>query len=275
MKSVFATIALAASLSCAAWSADSARAGSAQQAPSLHEVSIASDESYRQGRYVAMPSVWGRWADPSITGYDNRITIRKSIFPAGTRIYWRFANRKPLKVAVNGYNFISYGRYWNIDPEIKIASTKLSAIQNLELRSHVRLYGDLRYFNLLTEFFLTKAPRNIETRVAEIGWLQHAPPETLTYFQGGRQIGLYKDKFGQEWLCASHEDGAAGLYVKFLPKGGRSRLNVTIDALGSLRWLIARKIISADTYFNGAAVGIEPLQGTGSAIVDRFDVAYR
>ncbi|HEX7855806.1 MAG TPA: hypothetical protein VF503_19145 [Sphingobium sp.] len=238
------------------------------------EVTIQSDQPYVQDRYAAMPGPWSRYLDPSNKVLSDSILIRKASFPRNTFMRWEFPDH-PATTGVYGYNYVAYGQYWNLKPPVTVEPRRLKDIKALTFQPSVRTAGDDADFNVLAEFFTTRKAGDIDSRTAEIGWLLHAPPATWTYIRSGKQIGTYKDRYGARWLVASHKDGAAGLYIKFVPKDGSTRLHARVDALGSIRWLAAKGEIDPSFYFNGVAVGVEPLKGGGSATIDRFDVAYR
>lgn len=238
-------------------------------------VTIGSNQPFVHGSHAALAGPWSAWADPSIKDFSNSIRIHTATWPRDTAIHWRFPE-KPASTGVYGYNYVAYGQYWDLKPPIAVPPRKLSAIKTLKFFSTIDTGGDTSKFNILAEFFVTKKPGDINSRVAEIGWLLNMPPASHKFFRMGRQIGIHRDGEGRQWHVAVHRDGAAGLYIMFAPaKPGMIRLTQAVDALAAVRWLSDKGEISLGTYFNGMAVGIEPLMGSGSAVVRRFDVAYK
>ncbi len=244
-----------------------------QKAPSRKIVTVGSEQPFMQGRNVAMAGPWSRWVDPSIKDYSNSIRIDTGTWPRDTLIQWRF----PAKVAstgVYGYNYVAYGQYWDLKPPVVVPPKTFRAIKTLKFHTAIERAGDASSYNVLAEYFVTRKPGDINSRVAEIGWLLHMPDLSAKYFRMGKQVGSYRDGAGREWVVASHKDGAAGHYIMIAPKSGDANLTAPIDALAAMRWLAAHGEVDLDGYFNGMAVGIEPLRGSGSATVRKFDVVY-
>ncbi len=243
-------------------------------APALAQlVTIGSEQPFMRGRHVAMNGPWSRWVDPTITDYSNSMRIPTATWPNNISLQWRFPD-KVASTGVYGYNYLAYGQYWDLKPPVKVPPKKFSAIKTLKFYSAFDFSGDGSRFNILAEFFVTRKPGDIGSRIAEIGWLLNMPAQSDKYFRSGKQLGIYRDAAGRDWRVASHRDGAAGHYIKFAPRGSRVFLTAPVDAVAAMRWLAARREIGMDGYFNGMAVGIEPLRGAGSAVIRRFDVIY-
>lgn len=245
----------------------------AVKAPARRIVTLGSEQPFMQGRNVAMAGPWSRWVDPSIKDFSNSIRIDTGSWPRDTFIQWRF----PAKVAstgVYGYNYLAFGQYWDLKPPVTVPPKSFRAIKTLKFHTAIERAGDASGFNILAEYFVTKKPGDIGSRTAEVGWLLHMPDLSAKYFRMGKQVGSFRDSAGRDWIVASHRDGAAGHYIMIAPRSGDADLSAPIDALAAMRWLAARGEIGLDGYFNGMAVGIEPLKGSGSATIRRFDVFY-
>lgn len=237
------------------------------------EVIIKSEQPYVSGRYAGFCGPWSRWIDHSITDYSNAMIIQSEKWPRDTEIKWRFPEKFP-STGVYGYNYVAYGQYWDLKPPVALTPKKFSQIKTLNFMPEVLISGDGSQFNVLAEFFVTKEAGKIGSRSAEIGWLLHTPPKTKEYFENGKQIGTYRDAGGRDWLVASHRDGAAGLYILFTLSKPDAKLTAPVDALASMKWLASRGEVDLDQYFNGMAIGIEPLKGAGRAVIKRFDVTF-
>lgn len=250
-----------------------ADAGNGSVAVSGGRIVLKSEQPYMRGSYAAFAGPWSRWLDHSITDFTNRISIDAAQWPRNVGMSWEFP-QKYASTGVYGYNYLAFGQYWDLKPPQPVAPKKFSDIRSLSFAADFRLLAGSADSNVLAEFFVTREPGNIDSRTAEIGWLLNMPQRTKDYFRNGRQIGVYKDARGREWQVASHNDGAAGHYILFAPKAGAPPFRAPIDALASVRWLAARGEIGLDTYFNGMAVGVEPLKGAGSIAIRRFDVTF-
>lgn len=237
------------------------------------QVTIGSDQPFMQGRHVAMNGPWSRWIDPTITNYSNAMRIQTTTWPNNTSLQWRFPD-KVASTGVYGYNYVAYGQYWDLKPPVKVPPKKFSTIKTLKFYSSVDFSGDASRFNILAEFFVTRKPGDIKSRIAEVGWLLHMPAQSEKYFRSGKQLGTYRDAEGRGWDVASHRDGAAGHYIMLAPHSGNVVLTTPVDVMAAMRWLAARKEIGLDGYFNGMAVGVEPLRGAGNAVIRRFDIFY-
>lgn len=245
----------------------------AQKAPPPRVVTLGSEQPFMRGRHAAMAGPWSRWVDPSIKDFSNAIRINTATWPRDTFIQWRFPE-KVASTGVYGYNYVAFGQYWDLKPPVPVPPKSFRAIKTLKFHTAIERAGDPGGFNILAEFFVTRKPGDIKTLQAEIGWMLHMPELSAKYFRNGKQIGTWRDTAGRDWVVASHRDGAAGHYIKFAPKSGDANLTAPIDALAAMRWLAARQEIDLNGYFNGMAVGVEPLRGSGSAIVRKFDVFY-
>lgn len=236
-------------------------------------VVLKSEQPYMKGNYAAFAGPWSRWIDHSITDYSNAIRISTAQWPSNVGMSWRFPD-KYASTGVYGYNYLAYGQYWDLKPPGAVTPRKISDIRTLSFSADVHLTGDAANYNVLAEFFLTKQAGKIDSRLVEIGWLLNMPQRTKEYFDNGKQIGAYTDAHGRKWLVASHNDGAAGHYILFAPDRPEARSMAPIDALASVKWLAARNEVDPGSYFNGMAVGAEPLRGAGGIQIRKFDVTF-
>ncbi len=228
-------------------------------------------EFVRSGNFVASPGPWSADLDPSITDYENTIVIgdgNKALFS------WRWPD-KASPFGVWGYNYISYGTYWEYGPKAyPVAPLQLGKVKYFDFSYDVEMLGADKA-NLLCEFFATSKAGDIGSRQVEIGWMMNMPDASRAWFNTGKLVGTFSSRGGHKWIVRSHQSGATPLFVMIAPADGRDMLSGTIDALSAIKFLIGADIIKSDWWVNGHALGFEPLGGAGGAYVSRFGVALR
>jgi hypothetical protein len=229
-------------------------------------------ENYRQGPYLAFASDWsvstGKLALRRGVDYRDRIIVRPARFPADTRIQWRWPQTH-AKTGVYGYNHLAWGYYAGGRTDEAITPARVAEIEELMTAFDVEVRAESGEFNVLSETFLTTRQRDYSTRTVEVGFLSQASASARRFFDAATPLGVWKDPDGQIWRVARRD-----AYCMFIPETGalwRGRLHYS----AAFRWLIARNVLTGREWFNGLAIGVEPVSGAGSMTVKQWRVAYR
>lgn len=232
-----------------------------------------------QWKYLVYAAPWCAKSHPSLVynrDYQDEISWQSGQMPNNIKIKWRWpaASARPADCGAYGYNFVAYGNYDGGYTKVGIPAKQVRAISELTVSYAVDVQATAANFNGLFEFFLTNASGRTDQKAVEIGWLWHAPPKTREWAATGYKIGTFTDRYGKRWTVTANNTGVAGLYIVFIPEGG-SQLTGSFDVKGGLAFLKTGKFISDQLWFNGAAMGVEPLGGSGTTVVRSLKVTMR
>ena len=234
-------------------------------------MALSARSNFHKGSYTAYAQPWGGDADARYrfwATYADMMRIDVARFPANTGISWRWPPYSPRKAGVWAYDFIAYGNYDGGPSEVPIPPRKLDDIRTLR-QDFAWTSTRLGRANVLTEFYLRSDPADSESKLLEVGFLLSAPPRTIAFADGGRQIGEYRDAAGRTWRASLNEK-----YVLFLPADHAPVASGKIDMLAALRWLKEQKLLNGTEWFTGIAIGAEPMAGFGNLQLDRWNVEY-
>ncbi|QIG79532.1 hypothetical protein [Stakelama tenebrarum] len=230
---------------------------------------------YSENEYFAYVSPWGAESSSLFRSWGNHadtIHITPSAFPAQTGISWRWPPFAPSNgLSIWGYDHIGYGNYDGGHPEVRIPAKQ---VQDIELLSQT--YAWTGSFStgeatLLTEFYLRSDPEDNASKTLEIGWFLHVPKQTRKFLATGKRIGRYTDGQKRVWDVTLQD-----AFLTFAPPADSGDKNFgSIDMLAALHWLREKKVISGEEWFNGVAIGVEPLKGFGSVEIQSWEVEYR
>jgi hypothetical protein len=231
-----------------------------------------------EGEYMAYASPWCAERAGLVQGrdYANTITYETGNLANAkdVKLSWRWPTTLPRACGVYGYDHVAQ---WNYDTGAvrkPRAPVQVGQIAQLTIGYGVDFSAPQASFNGLGEFYLTSKPGDLSTKMVEIGWFWNAPPSTIMWAANSRNLGVFKDKYGKSWTVAADKSGAAGLFVTFIPANGRLSWG-NFDATNALVYLQAAGVVKAEWYFNGYAVGIEPLKGSGTAIIRNAHATLR
>ena len=234
-------------------------------------------EFYSKGRWIAYAAPWSTYAGVTLRqGIDfaDAVEIDPATFPDNTLISHQWPLQSPVAGLIRGYNAVSFNRYDGGTPAAPVAAKQVKSIIALTTAFSLDWFGPIGSFNVLHEFFLTGAAERFDTKRLEVGFFLHAPLETKAYINGGVQLGVFQDRFGRAWQVA-HRPGPAGPYCMFVPVDGADMPNSAVDDLGALRFLVAKGLASPEWWFNGLAIGVEPVTGSASLKIISLAVDYR
>lgn len=233
-----------------------------------------------EGQYQAYAAPWcAQFYDKSLVeGRDfvNTITYQAGDLASAKNVQftWRWPDVTQRKCGVYAYDHVAWGNYDGGAVRSPVAPRQVSSIKDFTLAYQVDYAADLKMFNGLGEFYLTKVAGDANTKAVEIGWFYNAPPETIAWAKTGKQLGTFTDRYGRAWSVAANKGGAAGFYITFIPTGGKL-FSGAFDGSGALTFLTAAGQIKPEWWVNGAAIGVEPLGWIGTALVRKFGVTVR
>jgi len=251
--------------------------------PGTLEQLIAGQTNYTQtGRMNGAPytAFWSQWNVGSLEPGDsttNSIVAYPAMFPNATILNWNWPNYAPS--GVWGYGFVSYGDYaGGPTPPLGFSSTGPKPIQHKDTAFfeapyayHVRWQSDGADWDLLTEYWLyaTDAPSRGNTTLVEVAWTPRAAHYgTIMYPQyEANFLGVWTDKFGVAW----NVNGKRGKEIVFSPANGSEITGGTIDYRGGAAYLISQGQVDGTEWNHGAAFGMEPIVGSGSLQIDRWE----
>lgn len=229
--------------------------------------------SYSQSSYLAYVQPWGAqqyWLGRVWGARSDKMRLDLKAFPDRTRIEWRWPPFGPRNgVGVWGYNHIAYGDY---DGGIPLAPVKPMRVRDIKrLQSTHDWDGEFGYgqATVLMEFFLRSNPEDSDSKVLEIGWFLHFPERSQEFVAGSREIGVFTDPQGRDWLVAIDET-----FCTFSLKSQADLPKGSVDVLAALRWLQAKGLVKGDEWLTGLALGAEPIKGVGHVEVRHWAVDW-
>ncbi|QXT35537.1 hypothetical protein KV697_17705 [Sphingomonas sanguinis] len=226
-------------------------------------------ENYKQGPYVAFAADWsvttGKLKLRRGVDYADNMIINPRTFPAGTTMRWQWPGGKPPS-GVYGYLHIAYGNYAGGAPVQPVPPVQIANMPDVKTDFAVTIDGDPTRYNLLSETFLTAKPAQFATRGLEIGFLPNVSADGRSFFAGGEQLGEWRDPGGRTWKVAIR-----GKYCMLIPDGPTFTQG-TLYFGAVIQWLIDQGRLTGQEWFNGLAIGVEPVGGRGSLRVDKWRV---
>lgn len=241
-------------------------------APTRTSVRLEDGVNYLQGAYLAYAGDWSVRAKglPLRHGVDYRdvLFIEPDTFPAGTEIHWAWPERPP-QAGVYGFMHVAYGYYAGGVPKEEVPSRRIKDIRKLKTHFMISTSNIDGQYNILSETFLTRVSRDFASRSAEVGFLSAVSDDGRIFFDLGRSLGSWTDPDQRVWSVA-----VQGQYFMFIPAEAAARA-ATLHFDEAFRWLISKQELTGEEWFNGLAIGAEPVSGSGTMRLEAWDVDYR
>jgi hypothetical protein len=253
-------------------------------APALGQTIVKTDRQWdgAEGQHMVYASPW--CADGLVAGrdYSDTIAYHPGNLATATNVQlsWRWPLVTSPRCGVRAYNHVAWGNYDGGLVRSPVARRQVSSIAAFTLDYEVEDAGGYSTgyngYNGLGEFYLTTKAGDANSKAIEIGWYWNAPLATRAWAATGKQLGTFKDRYKQSWKVAANVGGAAGMFVTFTPDNATGRkVKGTFDGKGALDFLRAAGIVKGEWWINGAAIGVEPEKGMGTAVVRKFAVMMR
>ncbi|WP_431201662.1 hypothetical protein ACQ86E_21335 [Bradyrhizobium betae] len=204
--------------------------------------------------------------------FDQSFTVDPENFPVGTTITWNWPIRDP-KFIVGFLQAAAYGDYFNTVPQRQIRPSRINEIQQLSVSHDLSFSGTHNGFDVIYDYFLTKAPRGWTSRLFEIEVFLRTPEYSVKYFNTATPIGTFSHD-GVQWKVAIDRRPKVP-DILFIPVDHADHAKGSIDLQAMHLFLKSKGILTGDEYYNGHSLGVEPAQGTGSFLVNSVSVDYR
>jgi hypothetical protein len=233
-----------------------------------------------EGQFMTYAAPWCTRYDKSLLAerdFNNAISYDKGDLAAGrnVKLTWRWpaAERRSHKCGVFGYNYVGWGNYDGGAVRNRVAPRQVKSLKALAFSYEAQSSSNPEQFNGLGEFFLTRAPGAADQKTIEIGWFWNMPAFTRKWARTGRPLGRVIDSHRVRWTVFVNQSGSAGTYVTFIPVDRRTA--GTFEGKAALDYLRRSGLVNGDWWINGAAIGVEPLGGSGEATIRKFKVTMR
>lgn len=235
-------------------------------------VELSDNEEFSRGPYLAYMSPWNKGNLVINKDYAESITLDPTTFPNGTKIKWDW----PAKPAEGIYNFlaIDFGNENETIVQKPIPPRRVKDLKDLSQEFELTATGLLNGFDVISEFYLTQKPGSFENKLFEIEVFLHTPAYSYQYVSGSTPIGNYSGS-GIDWFVSIDHGAPNGPDILFMPSDRRDVLSGHLDFKSMLDWLVNKKVISGNEYFNGMAVGVEVRQGGGSLSYEKLEIIYK
>lgn len=238
-------------------------------------------QSFRSGSWRYENEMWYRLQDANFTFIDDFTVggrFKASTFP----IDLIMGCRVPVSPSrVYGYISLQYGNYQNSQPNVPLTPRRVSEIAALQVTLTHQIVGNTQGLN---ECWLTATPHpsNLtpDDRTDEIGFFTHVQSGTVSFMNGATQFGTWVDPGGTSWTIARYATpgnvngaGEAIPYTMLRPTSG-SHYDGFLYWKEMLLKLVSLGILDGTEYFNGMAIGHEPLGGQCAMKVSAVSVNY-
>lgn len=253
--------------------APEAAPAASRPAPPTRALRLGDREFYSKGPFVAFAAPWcADRARALVVGRDlnDSIAFDPATFPAGTVIRSQAPGVDPgvHGCGVYGYHHVAYGNYNDGIPEQAVPPRQVRAIRTLAVDLDVAFAGEGE-FNVLQEFFLTAQPGSHRRQLIEIGYLLHPSASARKFAQSGRRYGDYTDPAGRTWHLYR-----VARYLMLVPAAGDVSAGA-LDIAHLLKELTKRRLLKGSEWFNGMAIGIEPVMGDSEMTIRKWRIHYR
>ncbi len=225
---------------------------------------ISDNQAYQSGSYTAYVAPFDVGSLVYGKGYTETMSINAAEFPNSVTAAWKF----PINNVANIRSFIAvdYGDYDYTTPINPITPSTIASLTTLNETIKFTESGNLQGFDIITDMFLTSAPKNNNTDVAEVEIFLHSPTYSQQWAASLTSLGTVTVS-GVTWNVS--ESGADGNsqgtvdYV-FMPANDKDFSSGTINIESMLQFLVTNGGLSGAAYFNGLATGVETDSGSGS-----------
>ena len=234
------------------------------------QVTLKDYEPFKRGSYAAFLAPFNRKNLVPGKDYQNTMTFKAADFPNNVELRWSWP-KIPFPTGVYNFMSVKFGDYYNTPVDIFVNPKKIRSIQRLLQRHRAKIDGTLDGFNLITDFFLTSGPNDHSVHTHEVMIFHHSPSDSRRFASQGRFIGIFTSSEKTEWRVSVHPDPK--IFI-FMPRSFQDNLIGETDIAAKLHWLIERKELSGDEYYNGHAFGVEVLHSDGMLNIEEFSVNY-
>lgn len=227
-------------------------------------------EFFTQGSFIAFNSPFnaGSLKGGGFDFDDSTVVQNNSGFPANTAITWQWpASPCP---AICGFLQASYGTYDGGIPQAPITSRQVKSITTLTSSHNLTISGVTNGYDIIYDTWLTQAATG-NVHLFEIEVFLDTPQYSIDFFNSATPIGTVTIS-GITWSVAVSPGAAPDILFK--PTNNASVPIASIDMKAMLSYLTTQGQITGNEWYNGHAIGVEPRNGTGSAIINSFSVSY-
>lgn len=226
--------------------------------------------NYTVGSYNAYAAPWCALRNASlVVGKDisTRISLLPSKFPNDIEIAAFTPNVNPhdYGCGVYGYHHVHFGNYSGLLPKGKFDGMQVSSLRTLVVDFAFEDTGSTGEYNMLNEYFLTAEKDRQDKRVMEIGYFFHPSQSAIQFAKSGKDVGNYTDAEGREWSVRQ-----SGQFVMLMPADGQDLRSGSLDMAHFLQHLVKKGKLTGNEWFNGAAMGVEPVRGNSSVRIQRW-----
>lgn len=235
---------------------------------------LADQVFFARNSYFAYASPWCAVINPTLAiGRDlaDTISVVPATFPNDVVISSKAPAGDPNSYGcgVYGYNHIGFGNYDGSTLPTPVTSRQVKDITALAMQVEITDQQSDGQYNILNEFYLTSSAGNAAAKVVEIGFFLHASPASIAFAKKGTGLGVFTDVSGRRWTVTK-----AAKFVMLVPVDGNDVTSATIDGRGVMAFLVANGIITGTEWFNGAALGVEPVRGSSTVSIGQWTVTY-
>lgn len=235
---------------------------------------LADQVFFARDSYFAYASPWCAVVNPTLViGRDlvNTISVVPSTFPNDVVIATKAPAGDPNSYGcgVYGYHHIGFGNYDGSTLPTPVTSRQVKDITALSMKIEITDQQSDGQYNVLNEFYLTSSAGNAAAKVVEIGFFLHASPASIAFARTGTSLGVFTDASGRRWTVTK-----AAKFVMLMPADGGNVTSATIDGKGVMAFLVAKEVITGAEWFNGAALGVEPVRGSSTVAIGQWAVTY-
>ncbi len=232
-------------------------------------------QGYVDGQYASWLAPWNR--EDFVQGFDYTecIGLEPSVFPGGQKIAWNWPDRPPRQRGVYSFLAVDFGNYDHSVVKKPIPPKAVADIGALRQAFNLTLSaGDPEAYNVIQNMFLTSAPGDQDKKLFEIEIFLHTPSNAARYVLGQTPIGEFTVS-GRKWTATIDRRPKTAPDILIVPNNLEDVPSSSIDINGILNNLVRAGILTGHEYFNGMALGVEVIRGSGSISINQIATEYR
>lgn len=205
------------------------------------------------------------------SGYTESTSGFVNVFPNQTTIAWSVpATPCP---SVCGFLQQSYGNYSGGSAR-GVTQKQVSAINTLTENLNLSFAGSANGYDSIDDLFLcpTSSPCTNVTATVEISPFFHTPASACF---GYSALGTNPHTIsGVSWNFTKSSGSPAQICM--IPASGSDITSIALDLLGTINYLagVSGSTVTTSLYYQGHALGVEPLAGSGSIVINSRNITY-
>lgn len=196
----------------------------------------------------------------------NAMLINAPLFPGGAMMNWNYTS-SPCS-GVCAFLLLAYENYAGGTPAVPLTPIQVNALSLMTVSHNLGFFGVLSGFDAIYDTFLYTDPSAI-TRAEEVEVFLHTNAAAAAFVLASTQIGTPTIS-GIPWTVGYYANAGGTPDILFMPTSQADILDNTIDMNAIFAYAKTNGLITGSEWFTGLAIGVEPLNDSGTMAVNSF-----